>query len=52
MTKEQLIEFLKENLCVELDTAYEYNDNNGCHEDRVSSVRLVLGGEIISESYF
>lgn len=47
MTKEELIEFLKENLKVEVSTHQTRFCSQGCDVN----VKLFLGDEVISEGY-
>lgn len=48
MTKEEIKEYLKENLSIEVDTKYRDFMGNGSYEIKTL---LKLEGEIISESY-
>lgn len=53
MTREELIEFLTQNLRIEVSTTSEYTggmDGSGSLYAPVTTVRLVLDGEIISEA--
>ncbi len=53
MEREQLIEFLRENLRIEVTTISEYTgglDGSGSLYAPVTTVRLMLEGEVISEA--
>lgn len=52
MSREELIEFLRENLRIEVQTTNEYTggmDGTGSLYSRVSTIQLVLDGEVISD---
>lgn len=46
MTKEELIQFLRENLSINLSS-----QDGGCYDSASFTVKLLLDGEEISESY-
>ena len=52
MSKEELIEFLRENLRIEIDSTREYTGSmdGPLYETRLT-FRLVLDGETISEAF-